>query len=107
MRYDQCPLTHALSKVGVKWKPIIISHLKDSPKRFGKLDVLIPKISRKVFASQLSELVNHKMLYRISFCETSPRVEYRLTKKGKKLVPIFESVAEWSFELVHANKEKN
>ena len=105
MIHDQCPLTHALSIVGGKWKPIIISHLKDSPKRFGKLDVLIPTISRKVLASQLSELVKHKMLYRISFSETPPRVEYHLTKKGKELVPIFESLAEWGFELVNASKE--
>ena len=56
--------------------------------------MLIPTISRKVLASQLSELVKHKMLDRISFPETPPRVEYHLTKKGKELVPIFESLAE-------------
>ena len=105
MRHNQCPLTHALTIVGGKWKPIIISHLKNSPKRFGKLDVLIPTISRKVLASQLSELVEHEMLDRISFPETPPRVEYQLTKKGKELVPIFESLAEWGFELVNKNKD--
>ena len=107
MRHNQCPLTHALTIVGGKWKPIIISHLKKSPKRFGKLDVLIPTISRKVLASQLSELVEHKMLDRISFPETPPRVEYQLTKKGKELVPIFESLAEWGSELVNKNKDED
>ena len=107
MRHNQCPLTHALTIVGGKWKPIIISHLKNSPKRFGKLDVLIPTISRKVLASQLSELVEHNMLDRISFPETPPRVEYHLTKKGKELVPIFESLAEWGFELVNKNKDED
>jgi len=107
MRHNQCPLTHALTIVGGKWKPIIISHLKNSPKRFGKLDVLIPTISRKVLASQLSELVEHKMLDRISFPETPPRVEYQLTKKGKELVPIFESLAEWGSELVNKNKDED
>ena len=107
MRHNQCPLTHALTIVGGKWKPIIISHLKNSPKRFGKLDVLIPTISRKVLASQLSELVEHEMLDRISFPETPPRVEYQLTKKGKELVPIFESLAEWGFELVNKNKDED
>ena len=92
---------------GGKWKPIIISHLKNSPKRFGKLDVLIPTISRKVLASQLSELVEHKMLDRISFRETPPRVEYQLTKKGKELVPIFESLAKWGSELVNKNKDED
>ena len=45
MKHSECPLTYALTIVGGKWKPIIISHLKKSPKRFGKLDVLIPTIS--------------------------------------------------------------
>ena len=107
MRHNQCPLTHALTIVGGKWKPIIISHLKNSPKRFGKLDALIPTISRKVLASQLSELVQHKMLDRISFPETPPRVEYQLTKKGKELVPIFESLANWGSELVNKNKDED
>ena len=108
MKHKKCPLTHALTIIGGKWKPIIISHLKSSPKRFGKLDVLIPSISRKVLSSQLSELVEHKMLNRISYPETPPRVEYYLTKEAKKLVPIFESLTEWGFEMIEKNKlEKN
>ena len=107
MKHNKCPLTHALTIVGGKWKPIIISHLQKSPKRFGKLDVLIPTISRKVLSTQLSELVGHKMLNRISYPETPPRVEYHLTEKAKELVPIFESLAEWGFELVKSNKSEN
>ena len=86
---------------------LVISHLKKSPKRFGKLDVLIPTISRKVLSTQLSELVGHKMLNRISYPETPPRVEYHLTEKAKELVPIFESLAEWGFELVKNNNSEN
>ena len=86
MKHNECPLTYALTIVGGKWKPIIISHLKKSPKRFGKLDVLIPTISRKVLSTQLSELVGHKMLNRISYPETPPRVEYHLTEKAKELL---------------------
>ena len=107
MRHNECPLTYALTIVGGKWKPIIISHLKNSPKRFGKLDVLIPTISRKVLSSQLSELVKHKMLKRISYPETPPRVEYHLTEKAKELIPIFESLTEWGFELAKNNKIEN
>ena len=104
MKHNECPLTYALTIIGGKWKPIIISHLKKSPKRFGKLHALIPIISRKVLSSQLSELVRDKMLNRISYPESPPRVEYHLTEKAKELVPIFESLAEWGFELLEKNK---
>ncbi len=103
MKYENhqlCPLTQALNVVGGKWKPIIISHLQKSPKRFGKLHALIPKISRKVLASQLSELVRDELLTRHSYPESPPRVEYALTEKSKEIVPIFEAMAEWGMYLV-------
>lgn len=101
--HQTCPLTQALTVVGGKWKPIIISHLNKSPKRFGQIDALIPKISRKVLSTQLSELVKDELITRHSYSESPPRVEYRITEKAQELVPIFESMAEWGMYLV--NKE--
>ena len=42
-----------------------------------------------------------------SYPETPPRVEYHLTEKAKELVPIFESLAEWGFELVKSNRSED
>lgn len=110
---QQCPLTQALTVIGGKWKPIIISHLRRSPKRFGQLNVAIPEISRKVLSSQLSELVRDDLLTRHSYSESPPRVEYQLTEKARALIPIFEAMAEWGKYLIDKNvqidglKEKN
>lgn len=101
--HQSCPLTQALSVVGGKWKPLIISHLRKSPKRFGQLNALIPKISRKVLTSQLQELVRDELLTRHSYAETPPRVEYRLTVKSQELVPIFQSMSEWGMYLIEKN----
>ena len=105
--HQNCPLTQALSVIGGKWKPLIISHLRKSPKRFGQLHSLIPKISRKVLTSQLQELVRDELLTRQSYAETPPRVEYRLTEKSKELVPIFQSISEWGIYLVEKNIQNN
>ncbi|WP_405399966.1 winged helix-turn-helix transcriptional regulator [Maribacter sp. Asnod2-G09] len=102
---QNCPLTQALLVIGGKWKPIIISHLRKSPKRFGQLNALIPNISRKVLTTQLQELVRDELLTRHSYAETPPRVEYRLTEKSKELVPIFQSMSEWGMYLVEKNSE--
>lgn len=101
--HQNCPLTQALLVVGGKWKPIIISHLRKSPKRFGQLNALMPKISRKVLTTQLQELVRDELLTRHSYSETPPRVEYRLTEKSKELVPIFQSLSEWGMYLIDEN----
>lgn len=103
MDINKCPLTAAMGLVGGKWKPIIILNLRKSPKRFGQLDYAIPQISRKVLASQLSELVKDDLLTRHSYAESPPRVEYRLTEKAKEVVPIFEAMAEWGKYLVDSD----
>ena len=100
-----CPLTQALTVIGGKWKPIIIYQLHRSSKRFGQLSVAIPGISRKVLTSQLNELLNDRLITRHAYAESPPRVEYRLTEKGKALIPIFGSIADWGGYLVEEYKK--
>lgn len=100
MDMNKCPLTAALRVVGGKWKPIIILNLRKSPKRFGQLDYSIAQVSRKVLASQLSELVNDNLVTRHAYSESPPRVEYQLTEKARELVPIFEAMATWGTYLI-------
>lgn len=97
---NNCPLTAALSVVGGKWKPIIILSLRKSSKRFGQLDYSIPQVSRKVLSSHLNEMVKDELITRHSYSESPPRVEYRLTEKGRELVPIFEQLADWGTYLI-------
>ena len=100
-----CPLTQALSVIGGKWKPHIIHQLSKSKKRFGQLDLAIPGISRKVLTSQLNELVEDGIIVRHAYSEVPPRVEYDLTKKGRELLPIFSSIADWGVDLVKEYKK--
>ena len=104
MDMTKCPLTAALKLVGGKWKPIIILNLRKSPKRFGQLDYLIPKVSRKVLAAQLSELERDNLVTRISYAEIPPRVEYELTDKARELVPIFRALGDWGRFLIDDEK---
>ncbi|PCJ64925.1 MAG: transcriptional regulator [Bacteroidetes bacterium] len=101
-----CSLTQAISVIGGKWKPLIIYSLNRSSKRFGQLDATILGISRKVLTSQLNELLRDKLISREAFAETPPRVEYSLTSKGKELIPIFGSIAEWGTYLVEEYKDE-
>lgn len=100
MDIEKCPLTASMRVVGGKWKPFIILALRKSPKRFGKLNQLIPGISKKVLASHLAEMVKDKLLTRQTYAETPPRVEYSLTDKARELVPIFKDMRDWGRHLV-------
>lgn len=93
---NSCTLVHTMNIIGNKWKPIIIYLLSNGPLRFGKLNTLIPTISRKVLTNQLKEMESDGLLLRQSFAEIPPRVEYSLTEKATGLLPILKQLSDWA-----------
>ncbi|MEM6516948.1 MAG: helix-turn-helix domain-containing protein [Bacteroidota bacterium] len=93
---NACSLVHTMNIIGNKWKPIILYLLSNGAIRFGKLNALIPTISKKVLTNQLKELENDGLLYRKSYAEIPPRVEYSLTEKSIGLMPVLKSLSEWA-----------
>jgi DNA-binding HxlR family transcriptional regulator len=93
---DDCPITATIDVIGGKWKPIIIWLLLQESKRFGELHKSIPGIALKVLSRQLKELESDDIIVRKAYPEVPPRVEYSLSKKGKTLKTIMESLALWS-----------
>ena len=93
---NACTLVHTMNIIGNKWKPIIIYLLSNGAMRFGKLNTLIPSISKKVLTDQLKEMESDGLLFRKSFAETPPRVEYSLTEKSIGLLPVLKLLSEWA-----------
>ncbi|WP_299529199.1 helix-turn-helix domain-containing protein [Ulvibacterium sp.] len=93
---NACTLVHTMNIIGNKWKPIIIYLLSNGSLRFGRLNALIPTISKKVLTNQLKELENDGLLFRESFAEIPPRVEYSLTEKSIGLLPALKKLSEWA-----------
>ncbi|PWJ35030.1 winged helix-turn-helix transcriptional regulator [Sediminitomix flava] len=94
-----CSLVHAMNILGGKWKPIIIYLLANGSLRFGKLLLFLPQISKKVLTEQLKELESDGILIRTKFDEIPPRVEYSLSEKGIKLLPVLKALSDWTFEV--------
>ena len=93
---NACTLVHTMNIIGNKWKPIIIYLLSNGAMRFGKLNTLIPSISKKVLTDQLKEMESDGLLLRKSFAETPPRVEYSLTEKSIGLLPVLKLLSDWA-----------
>lgn len=66
--------------------------------RFGKLNSLVPTISKKVLTAQLKELEIDNLIMRKSYSEIPPRVEYSLSQKAIGLLPILKKLSEWADE---------
>ncbi|KAB2914471.1 MAG: helix-turn-helix transcriptional regulator [Bacteroidetes bacterium] len=97
MKYvdDDCGIRKAMNLVGSKWKVMIIRQIREEYKRYGELKRLIPGISEKMLIQELKELVSVGIVSKKAFPEIPPRVEYRLTEKGIKALPLLDSIVEF------------
>ncbi len=93
----RCPLEYGLKVFGGKWKSRIICVLAAQEKlRYSELRKEMSNITDAVLATTLKELIADGMIERKSYNEIPPRVEYSLTEKGKSVVPILQSICQWS-----------
>lgn len=93
----ECPITTFMAQIGGKWKPVIIwLLLLNEVMRFNELDKAIDGISQKMLTQQLKDLENIGVIERKSYPVIPPRVEYRLTAKGKSLKDNLTLIMEWS-----------
>ena len=92
---NECPVTFCMSKIGGKWKPILLYLISKGVNRFGIMQRGIEGISKQMLTKQLRELEYDGMLDRKIFPEIPPRVEYSLTPYGESLMPIIEQMRDW------------
>ena len=105
MRYNYknpegCPVTKIMSVLGGRWKFIILYILRQSAKRFGQINHFIPSISNKVLTEQLRELEQDGIIERRVLTDRIPvNVEYSLSEKGRKIIPILELMEAWGNDI--------
>lgn len=92
-----CPLEYGLEIFGGKWKSRIICVLySHKTLRYNQLKKELTTISDAVLAEMLKELINDGLVKRVQYNEIPPRVEYFLTTKGHSVLPILQSICNWS-----------
>lgn len=90
-----CGLDAVLFVMGGKWKPLIVYHLTYQTLRYGELRRSVGKVSDKVLAQQLRELVTDGIVARRDFQQIPPHVEYSLTPFGSSLSRALAKLCEW------------
>ncbi|PKH68171.1 transcriptional regulator [Flavobacterium sp. ALD4] len=92
---NYCPLNYTMSLIGTKWKPLILFHLLDGGLRSGLLQNKISGISNKMFTQTVRELEKDGLISRKIFPVVPPKVEYKLTERGRSLENILRSLDMW------------
>ncbi|AXH08461.1 transcriptional regulator [Malaciobacter halophilus] len=99
-----CFFQLATDIIGGKWKGMVLWALKKDVKRNGELMRLIPNISQKMLTQQLRELEEVGIVKRVVYPVVPPKVEYKLTKAGEKLIPILYQLHDWGKEYATNNE---
>lgn len=87
-----------MNLIGTKWKPLILFHLLEGALRSGILQKKIPGISNKMFTQSVIELEKDGLITRKVFPVVPPKVEYKLSIRGKSLENILKNLDQWGSE---------
>ncbi len=90
-----CPVDLTLSVIGGRWKGLVFWNLREGPKRYGELKKILVGINDKMLSQVLRELERHEVISRKVYEVIPPKVEYSLTKEGKKLLPVMQMMETW------------
>ncbi len=91
----KCPVETTLKMIGKKWKVIILRELLSGTKRFGELKTSVSGISQKVLTANLRQMEEDGLIFRKTYNEVPPRVDYTLTDVGYSLASVLDSMADW------------
>lgn len=97
------PYNYVSKVVFSRWKPFILQAMNtDEVTSFSRFTRQLP-ITQKVLAQNLKALEKDGLILRTVIPETPPRTEYRLTNRGRSLIPLLDQVYDWGW---HVMKEE-
>ena len=97
-----CPVAAFQKLISGKYKLRIVWDLKDGPRRYGEIRTGLlrgmdgsSEIAPRVLSRELKALAESGLIDRKDYGVVPPKVEYRLTRKGKSFVPIIAAIRNW------------
>jgi DNA-binding HxlR family transcriptional regulator len=92
------PMGKAIRLIGDVWTLLIVMTLLPGPRRFNELRDAVGHVSTKTLSQRLKMLEHLQMVERRAFLEIPPRVEYRLTEKGKALGDVLGAIEQFALQ---------
>lgn len=93
-KIDGCPIAGALQLIGDKWTLLVVRDLCLGPKRTTELLEDLHPISSRTLMGRLREMEQDELILRNNYGGLPRRVEYELTNRGRKLIPLLEALME-------------
>ena len=91
-KIDGCPIAGALQLIGDKWTLLVVRELYARPKRTTELLEELHPISSRTVMGRLNEMEQDEIILRVNYGGLPRRVEYELTERGRRLVPLLDAL---------------
>jgi DNA-binding HxlR family transcriptional regulator len=88
----------ALDLVGDRWTLLVVRDLFFGRTRFRDFAASPERIPTNILSERLERLVAHGVAERVPADDGSARQGYRLTRKGKALLPILDAMKTWGLK---------
>ena len=94
--YDNldCSVARTLEHIGERWTFMVLRDAFYGVRRFDDFQTSLG-VARNILTKRLTKLVDAGIMCREPYQEHPLRYEYRLTEKGRDLVPILTSLLAW------------
>jgi DNA-binding HxlR family transcriptional regulator len=91
-----CPVARTLDIIGERWTILILRDLfLHGSRRFQDFVESLTGIAPNTLSSRLKVLETEGIIEREIYSDHPPRMEYRLTQKGKDLGPVLTALKHW------------
>lgn len=92
------PFAYAISLIDGKWKMHILFWLwKMEVLRYSEIKKNLGNVTHKMLSNKLKELEHDGLLLRKEYPQVPPKVEYRLSEKGRSLMPVLQAICNWGY----------
>ena len=89
-----CSIAKPLSVLGERWAFLVIRDVSLGKRRFDQIQASLG-VATNVLSQRLATLTEEEILERRPYSEHPERFEYRLTEKGRDLLPVLWALMRW------------
>jgi DNA-binding HxlR family transcriptional regulator len=101
-KFDVCPMVLVQNLLSGKRKIMILWYLSYGTLRFNDIRKKLPDVTQKMLTQQLRSLEEDGLIYRKVYPVVPPKVEYRLSELGRKIIPILEMMHGFGSDLLES-----
>jgi DNA-binding HxlR family transcriptional regulator len=103
-RRSVCPVSCTLDLIGDKWTLLVIRDLFAGKAKFKDFSESPERIATNILTDRLTRLEHHGLISRQTTGAHAGRCDYALTPKGRTLLPVLKSVADWGLNNIQGTR---